>query len=134
MAANIASKTGLEYYPTAAGDSISGTYRQRLRAEVADFLSEDFAIDGAAMLEKLCAMQMEGIVSKSVEVLYRSGQNEAWLKIKRVRRAKFPIVSFVEDLDGVAAMHLAKRQGKDFVFVGKVGTGYNRKSSMEMGS
>ena len=29
-AANIASKTGLEYYPTAAGDSVSGTYRQRL--------------------------------------------------------------------------------------------------------
>ena len=26
------------------------------------FHSEDFAIDGAAMLEKLCAMQMEGIV------------------------------------------------------------------------
>jgi bifunctional non-homologous end joining protein LigD len=74
-------------------------------------------------------MQMEGIVSKSVEVLYRSGRNEAWLKIKWVRRAKFPIVGFVEDLDGVAAMHLAKRQGKDFVFVGKVDTGFNRKSS-----
>ena len=26
------------------------------------FYSEDFAIDGAAMLVKLCAMQMEGIV------------------------------------------------------------------------
>ena len=30
VAANIASKTGLEYYPAAAGDRISGTYRQRL--------------------------------------------------------------------------------------------------------
>jgi len=30
VAANIASKTGLEYYPAAAGDPISGTYRQRL--------------------------------------------------------------------------------------------------------
>jgi hypothetical protein len=30
VAANIASKTGLEYYPTVAGDSVSGAYRQRL--------------------------------------------------------------------------------------------------------
>ena len=30
VAANIASKTGLEYYPAVAGDPISGTYRQRL--------------------------------------------------------------------------------------------------------
>src|SRR5215467_11954201 len=30
VAADIASKTGLEYYPAAAGDPISGTYRQRL--------------------------------------------------------------------------------------------------------
>jgi hypothetical protein len=30
VAANIASRTGLEYYPAAAGDSVSGIYRQRL--------------------------------------------------------------------------------------------------------
>jgi type IV secretory pathway VirD2 relaxase len=30
IAADIVSKTGLEYYPAAAGDSVSGTYRQRL--------------------------------------------------------------------------------------------------------
>ena len=38
------------------------------------FYSEDFAIDGAAMLEKLTAIQMEGIVSKNVEAPYRSGR------------------------------------------------------------
>jgi hypothetical protein len=32
------------------------------------FYSKDIAIDGAAILEKLSAMQMEGIVSKNVEV------------------------------------------------------------------
>jgi type IV secretory pathway VirD2 relaxase len=30
IAADIVSKTGLEYYPAAVGDSVSGTYRQRL--------------------------------------------------------------------------------------------------------
>src|SRR5258706_3597218 len=41
---------------------------------------------------KLCAMQMEGIVSKSVAAPNRSGRNEAWLKIKCVQRGEFPIV------------------------------------------
>jgi bifunctional non-homologous end joining protein LigD len=57
------------------------------------FYSEDFAIDGAAMLEKLSAMQMEGIVSKNVEAPYRSGRNESWLKINCVQRTKFPIAA-----------------------------------------
>jgi hypothetical protein len=39
------------------------------------FYSEDFAIDGAAMLEKLGAVQMEGIVSKNVEAPHRGGTN-----------------------------------------------------------
>jgi ATP-dependent DNA ligase len=46
---------------------------------------------------KLCAMQMEGIVSKSVAAPNRSGRNEAWLKIKCVQRGEFPIVGFVKD-------------------------------------
>jgi bifunctional non-homologous end joining protein LigD len=90
------------------------------------FYSEDFAIDRAAMFEKLSAMQMEGIVSKNVEAPYPSGRNESWLKIKCVQRAKFPIVGFVKDPAGVAALHLAKREGKDIVYVGKVGISFNR--------
>ena len=54
------------------------------------------------------------------------------MKIKCVQRAKFPIVGFVKDPAGVAALPLAKRERKDFVYVGKVGTGFNRKSSMEI--
>lgn len=75
---------------------------------------------------------MEGIVSKNVETPYRLGRNEACLKIKCVQRAKFPIVGFVKDPADVAALPLAKRERKDFVYVGKVGTGFNRKSSMEI--
>ena len=54
------------------------------------------------------------------------------MKIKCVQGGKFPIVGFVKDPAGVAALHLAKREAKDFVYVGKVGTGFNRKSSMEI--
>ena len=37
------------------------------------FYREDCAFDGAATLEKLGAMQMEGIFSKNVEAPHRSG-------------------------------------------------------------
>jgi ATP-dependent DNA ligase len=47
--------------------------------------------------------------------LYRSGRNEAWLKIKCGQRAKFPIVGFVQDHAGVATRHTAKRERKDIV-------------------
>jgi bifunctional non-homologous end joining protein LigD len=38
----------------------------------------------------------------------------------------------VKDPAGIAALHLAEREGKDLVYVGKVGTGFNRKSSVEI--
>ena len=41
------------------------------------------------------------------------------MKIKCVQRAKFPIVGFVKDPAGVAALPLAKRERKDFVYAAK---------------
>jgi bifunctional non-homologous end joining protein LigD len=69
------------------------------------------------MIEKLSAMQMEGIVSNNVEAPYWSGRNESWLKIKCGQRAKFPIVGFVKDLPASRRCILAKRERKDFVYV-----------------
>ena len=45
-------------------------------------------------------------------------------EIKTVQRGKFPVVGFVKDPPGVAALHLGKRDGKDLVYMGKVGTGW----------
>ena len=50
---------------------------------------------------------------------HRTGAERIRLKIKCVQRAKFPIVGFVKDPAGLAALHLAKREWKDFVYVGK---------------
>jgi bifunctional non-homologous end joining protein LigD len=89
------------------------------------FYSQDSAIDGAAMLEKLGAMQMEGIVSKNVEAPYRSGRNESWLKIKCEQRAKFPIVGFVKDPAGAATLH-TRQAGAEGLRLCQVGAGLNR--------
>jgi bifunctional non-homologous end joining protein LigD len=89
------------------------------------FYSEDSAIDGAAMLEKLSAMQMEGIVSKNVEAPYRSERNGSWLRIKCGQRAKFPIVGFVNDPAGVATLHTRQARAEGLRLC-QVGAGLNR--------
>jgi hypothetical protein len=38
-----------------------------------------------------------------------------------VQQGKFPVIGFVKDPSGVAALYLGKREGKDLVYMGKVG-------------
>lgn len=74
-------------------------------------------------------MNYEGIVSKRVDAPYRSERVEAWQKIKGVQKGKFPVVGFIKDPSGVAALYLGKKDGDDLVYMGKVGTGWNRTTS-----
>jgi bifunctional non-homologous end joining protein LigD len=88
--------------------------------------SEHLTGDGQEMFEYAGKLGWEGIVSKNTEAPYRSERNEAWLKVKCVMKGRFPVVGFVKDPTGVAALYLGKREGNDLVYMGKVGTGWNR--------
>lgn len=82
--------------------------------------------DGQEMFEHATKLNFEGIVSKNAQAPYRSDRNEGWLKIKTVQQGKFPVIGFVKDPSGVAALYLGKREGEDLVYMGKVGTGWSR--------
>jgi bifunctional non-homologous end joining protein LigD len=41
---------------------------------------------------------------------------------KRCKKGRFPVVGFIKDPSGVAALYLGKRQGNDMVCMGKWGT------------
>ncbi|MCP3395387.1 hypothetical protein NLM27_42465 [Bradyrhizobium sp. CCGB12] len=71
-------------------------------------------------------------MSKRADAPYRSDRNEAWLKIKAVQRGKFPVVGFIKDPTGVAALYLRKQEGKDLVYMGKVGTGRSPTTSSQI--
>jgi bifunctional non-homologous end joining protein LigD len=88
--------------------------------------------DGQALFEAAARLNYEGIVSKRVDAPYRSDRNEGWLKIKTVQREKFPVVGFVKDPGGVAALYLGRRDGKELRYMGKVGTGWTRTKSAEV--
>jgi bifunctional non-homologous end joining protein LigD len=94
--------------------------------------SEHLIGDGRVMFEHAAKLNFEGIVSKNTEAPYRSDRNEGWLKIKTVQKGKFPVIGFVKDPTGVAALYLGKREGKDLVYLGKVGTGWSRTVSSEI--
>jgi bifunctional non-homologous end joining protein LigD len=93
--------------------------------------SEHLIGDGQEMFEDAAKLNFEGIVSKNAQAPYRSDRNEGWLKIKRVQKGKFPVIGFVKDPTGVAALYLAKREGKDLVYMHKVGTGWSRTVSSQ---
>ena len=85
--------------------------------------SEHLTGDGQEMFEHAANLNWEGIISKRADAPYRSNRNEAWLKIKTVQREKFPVVGFVKDPTGVAALYLGKQEGKVAGLHGKGGDG-----------
>jgi len=118
--------------------SKSQMYRKEQLKALIDMLdppilySEHHEGDGQALFEAASRLNYEGIVSKRVDAPYRSDRSEAWLKVKAVQREKFPVVGFVKDPTGVAALYLGKRVGKELRYMGKVGTGWTRTKSAEI--
>ncbi|WIW44504.2 hypothetical protein ML401_23790 [Bradyrhizobium sp. 62B] len=88
--------------------------------------------EGQALFAATSKLNYEGIVSKRVDAPYRSDRVEAWQKVKVVQKGKFPVVGFIKDPTGVAALYLGKKEGKDLVYMGKVGTGWSRTTSAQI--
>ena len=88
--------------------------------------------DGKTIFDHACAMGLEGLVCKLKDRPYRSGKSEAWLKVKCVKRGTFTIVGFIPDRESIASLHLARRDGSGLVYVGKVGTGFSRKTAHDL--
>lgn len=84
------------------------------------------------MFEHAAKLNWEGIISKRADAPYRSERNENWLKIKSVQKGKFQVIGFVKDPTGIAALYLGKKEGKDLVYMGKVGTGWSRTVSSQI--
>ncbi|WP_368507828.1 non-homologous end-joining DNA ligase [Bradyrhizobium lupini] len=96
-------------------------------------LFSDHMDDGAAMFEGAAKLNWEGIVSKRADAPYRSGdRSDSWQKIKTSKKEAFPIVGYVPAMGGIAALHVARRDGRKLTYVGKVGTGFKMKVSADL--
>jgi bifunctional non-homologous end joining protein LigD len=88
--------------------------------------------DGADLYARACRMELEGVVSKRTDAPYRSGRTEDWIKVKCWKRGRYVVVGFVPGAGGISALRLARRQGHELLYAGKVGTGFDRKSAAEV--
>jgi len=94
--------------------------------------SEHFE-NGPDLYARATAMGLEGIISKRANAPYRSGRGEQWLKVKCWKREHFVVIGFVpEGSSGLLKLRLARREGRELVYVGRVGTGWDRKTAGEI--
>ena len=91
--------------------------------------SEHFE-NGPDLYARAGGMGLEGIVSKRADAPYRSGRTEQWLKVKSWKRERFAVIGFVpEGSTGLLKLRLARREDAALVYVGRVGTGWDRETA-----
>jgi bifunctional non-homologous end joining protein LigD len=97
--------------------------------------SENFAADGAEMLQSACKLGLEGIVSKRKDAPYRSGRNGDWIKTKCSERQEFVIAGYEassNDAQAIGALILGYFEDGALRYAGRVGTGYTHKSARDV--
>jgi len=92
-------------------------------------LSSELKGDLEAILVEIARNGLEGIIAKQRASLYEPGRRSgAWLKIKCFLEQEFVIGGFTApkgSREAFGALIVGYYRGKDLVFAGKVGTGFN---------
>jgi len=87
-------------------------------------------LDEARPWERACAEGWEGVVAKRVNSKYEHKRSQAWLKMKCEAGQELVIGGFTDpegERVGLGALLVGYFAGDDFVFAGKVGTGFDTK-------
>jgi bifunctional non-homologous end joining protein LigD len=90
--------------------------------------SSHFVEDGKLVLQRACALGLEGIVSKTSRSVYVSGRGKSWVKAKCSAKQEFVIAGYVPSSTGrkaIGSLTLGVYEGADLRYVGRVGTGFS---------
>jgi len=82
--------------------------------------------NGALAYRRACEAGLEGVISKSVDAPYRGGRGDAWRKLKCIESDEFVIVGYTPgkgSRGALGALLLAEPRGRQWRYVGRVGTG-----------
>jgi bifunctional non-homologous end joining protein LigD len=107
----------------------------RNKARVQLHYSDHLEVSGSAMLAEACKRGLEGIISKRLDKPYQSGRGTVWLKSKCISSDEFVIAGYLDSTaveNAVGALVVGFYDGKQLVYVGRVGTGFNRRSAGEL--
>jgi len=99
-------------------------------------LNPHIEVDSESLIQHACALHLEGIVSKEMNSVYRSGRQDDWIKIKCAKTDTFPIIAFVEKLGAsprrIASLYLGRWEGNQLLYAGKAQTGFQQRMLCEL--
>jgi bifunctional non-homologous end joining protein LigD len=84
--------------------------------------------EGALAYKRACEAGLEGVIAKAVDSPYRGGRSDAWRKLKCIDSDEFLIVGYTTGKGSrgdLGALLLAEPMGKEWRYVGRVGTGFD---------
>ena len=91
---------------------------------------------GAAFFDGVCALKLEGIVSKRADAPYRSGRTKTWLKVKCGMGQEFVIIGWrPSDVKGrlFSSLLVAVRDEHKLRYAGRVGSGFDEADLEKVG-
>ncbi len=86
------------------------------------------SVDGPEPWARACAEGWEGVIAKRRDAPYVQGRSKDWLKMKCEASQTFVVGGFTDPQGGrigLGALLVGYYDGADFVFAGKVGTGFD---------
>ena len=92
-------------------------------------------VTGDKPWERACREGWEGVIAKRRDSLYEHRRSPHWLKMKCEASQEFVVGGFTDPQGvrtGLGALLLGYFENADFVFAGKVGTGFNTKLLTEL--
>ena len=93
------------------------------------------ALDDDEPWERACAEGWEGVIAKRRDSRYEHRRSPHWLKMKCEATQEFVVGGFTDPQggrQGLGALLVGHYQNEDFVFAGKVGTGFDTKLLLEL--
>jgi ATP-dependent DNA ligase len=94
------------------------------------YLVEPLPETGIAAYDRACREGWEGVMAKRLGSTYESKRSRAWLKMKCLKGQEFVVGGWTEPSGtrvGFGALLIGYYDGDDFVFAGKLGTGFDTK-------
>ncbi len=88
---------------------------------------------GDAVLESACQMGLEGIVSKRLDAPYSSGRGDTWRKAKCRAGHEVVLGGWTSESGTLRSLLAGVNRDGHLVYVGRIGTGYTRKTAQDLG-
>jgi ATP-dependent DNA ligase len=92
-------------------------------------------LEGPSPWDRAAAEGWEGVIAKRRDSIYEHRRSKAWLKMKCEATAELVVGGFTDpqgSRQGLGALLVGLFEGEDFVFAGKVGTGFDTALLLEL--